>query len=50
MADVLFVAVLIAFFALAAVFVRACDHIIGVELESASGEDAAKPDAELDAA
>ena len=31
MADVIFVAILVAFFALAALFVRACDHIIGVD-------------------
>jgi hypothetical protein len=33
-ADVLFVAALIAFFALAVVFVRACERIIGPDLEA----------------
>lgn len=34
MPDVLFVSVLLAFFALAMVFVRACERIIGPDLES----------------
>ncbi|HEX4491043.1 MAG TPA: hypothetical protein VH914_07550 [Acidimicrobiia bacterium] len=34
MQDVIFVAILVAFFALAALFVRACDRIIGDETES----------------
>jgi Na+/phosphate symporter len=34
MADVIFVAILVAFFTLAALFVRACDRIIGAEAES----------------
>ena len=50
MADILFVAILIAFFALAALFVRACDRIIGVELESITGEGAGEADVEVDAA
>jgi hypothetical protein len=33
-ADVLVVAVLVAFFALAVVFVRACERIIGPDLEA----------------
>jgi hypothetical protein len=36
-ADVIFVAILVAFFALAALFVRACDGIIGAEEEGARG-------------
>ena len=50
MADVMFVAVLIAFFGMAAVFVRACDRIIGVDLEVVDGEGAEEPLPELDAA
>ena len=34
MADVLFLAILVVFFAIAVVFVRACDHIIGPDLEA----------------
>ena len=34
MADVLFLAILIVFFALAVVFVHACDRIIGPDLEA----------------
>jgi hypothetical protein len=34
MADVLFVAILFAFFALAVVFVKACELIIGPDVES----------------
>jgi hypothetical protein len=34
MTDVIFLAVLIAFFALAVVFVKACERIIGPDLES----------------
>jgi len=30
-ADVIFVLVIVAFFALSALFVRACDHIIGAD-------------------
>jgi hypothetical protein len=33
-ADVLFLAILVAFFALAVVFVRACERIIGPDLEA----------------
>ncbi len=40
MADVLFVAILVAFFALAVVFVHVCERIIGPDLETdASIED-----------
>jgi hypothetical protein len=34
MGDVLFVAILVAFFALAVVFVRACDRIVGPDTGS----------------
>jgi hypothetical protein len=34
MTDVIFLAVLVAFFALAVAFVRACEHIIGPDLVS----------------
>ena len=34
MADVLFVALLVAFFAIAVVFVHACERIIGPDLEA----------------
>jgi hypothetical protein len=34
MADLIYVAVLIGFFALAALFVRACDHIVGPDDEA----------------
>jgi hypothetical protein len=44
-ADVLFVAVLFAFFALAVVFVRACERIIGPDLEAeASAADTTEPE------
>jgi hypothetical protein len=33
-ADVLFLAILVAFFAVAVVFVRACERIIGPDLEA----------------
>ena len=36
MADILVLALLVAFFALAVVFVRACEHIIGPDLETAA--------------
>jgi hypothetical protein len=32
--DIVFLAVLVLFFAVAVVFVRACEHIIGPDLES----------------
>jgi hypothetical protein len=45
--DVLFIAILVAFFALAALFVRACDRMIGDEAEST---DRSPVPAELDEA
>ena len=45
MGDVVFVAVLVAFFMLAIVFVRACERIIGPDLEAgASATDTAEPE------
>jgi hypothetical protein len=41
MADVLFVAAMIAFFMLAVVFVRACERIIGPDLEAEAPADRA---------
>jgi hypothetical protein len=38
MQDVIFVAMLVAFFALAVVFVKACERIIGPDLEAARSE------------
>jgi len=38
MTDLLMLAILVAFFGLAVVFVRACDRIIGPDLEAARGE------------
>ena len=35
MQDVIFIAILIAFFALAVVFVKACERIIGPDIETA---------------
>lgn len=44
MADVTFVAIIIVFFSLAALFVRACDHMIGTDEEAFAGaEESAKP-------
>jgi len=43
-ADVIFVVVIIAFFALAALLVRACDHIIGPEESVLSAADEAARD------
>ena len=40
MTDVILLAVLVAFFALAAAFVRACERIIGPEVETESPADA----------
>jgi hypothetical protein len=39
-ADVLFLAILVVFFSIAVVFVRACDHIIGPDLEADATADA----------
>ncbi len=41
MQDVIFVAILVAFFALAVVFVKACEHIIGPDIEAARSESGA---------
>ena len=38
MQDVIFVAILTAFFALTLVFVKACERIIGPDVETARGE------------
>ena len=40
----MFLAILVAFFALAAVFVRACEHIIGPDLEADIPADVTEPD------
>jgi len=42
-ADLIYVVVLIAFFALAALFVLACDRIIGADDSAASGTRASAP-------
>jgi hypothetical protein len=47
MADVLMLAILVAFFALAILFVRACEKIIGPDVEVAAAE---STDAEAQAA
>jgi hypothetical protein len=44
MADVAFVAVLLAFFALATLFVRGCERIIGSEEAELTAADAAAPE------
>ena len=44
MTDVVFLAVLVAFFALAVVFVKACEHIIGPDLESSARVEASDSD------
>ena len=41
MADVLFLAILVAFFAICVVFVHACERIIGPDLEAEAAIDAA---------
>ena len=46
MTDVLFLAILVAFFSLAVVFVHACDRIIGPDLEADVPADAAEPQRE----
>ncbi|MGZ4133438.1 MAG: hypothetical protein ACXVWF_10340 [Actinomycetota bacterium] len=45
MGDVVFLAILVAFFALAVVFVRACDRIVGPETEAPDVADAAPDEA-----
>jgi hypothetical protein len=42
--DVIFLAILVGFFALAAVFVRACEHIIGPDLEADTPADVPEAD------
>jgi hypothetical protein len=49
-ADLIYVAVLVAFFAMAALFVRACDHIIGADNSAATGSREAAADEEVRAA
>jgi hypothetical protein len=49
-ADLIYVAVLVAFFALAALFVVACDHIIGADASAATGSREPAPDDEVRAA
>jgi hypothetical protein len=43
MNDFAFVAIILAFFALAALFVTACDRIIGTDEEAFAGSSAAEP-------
>jgi hypothetical protein len=43
-ADVLFLAILVAFFALTVVFVHACERIIGPDLEAAPPAETAEPE------
>ena len=40
MADILMLAILVVFFALAVVFVKACERIIGPDIEAVRNEDA----------
>jgi len=46
MQDVIFLAVLTAFFALAVVFVKACELIIGPDVEAVRAETGSTPDRE----
>jgi hypothetical protein len=41
MQDVIFIAILVAFFALTVLFVKACERIIGPDLEAGRSENAA---------
>lgn len=50
MADLIYVAVIIAFFALAALFVAACDHIIGADDSGVTGTREPTPHEEVQAA
>jgi len=50
MADVAFVALLLAFFAVATLFVRGCDRIIGSDEAELAGADAGAADREKSAA
>ena len=43
MTDVLFLAILVAFFAVAVLFVHACERIIGPDLEAEAPVDTATP-------
>ena len=44
MNDFAFVAIMLAFFAVAALFVAACDHIIGTDEEAFAGSPGAEPE------
>ena len=44
MTDVLFLAILVAFFAIAVLFVHACERIIGPDLEAEHPAESATPD------
>jgi len=44
MTDVLLIAILVAFFALSVAFVRACERIIGPDLEADVPAEATEPD------
>jgi hypothetical protein len=46
MNDFTFVAIILAFFVLAALFVAACDHIIGTDEEAFAGSPALEPEQE----
>jgi hypothetical protein len=50
MIDVLMLAILVGFFALAVVFVRACEHIIGPDIEATRVESGLPADDEEPAA
>ena len=43
MADLLFLAVMVALLGASALFIRACDHIIGADDDAIIGSDAAEP-------
>jgi hypothetical protein len=50
MSDVIFLAIIVAFFALAVLFVRLCDRIIGSDEEALAGAPQAAPEEEAVAA
>ena len=50
MADVIMIAIIVAFFALAVVFVKACERIIGPDVELARTDAGAEPGGEQAAA
>ena len=50
MADVIMIAILLAFFALAVAFVKACERIIGPDIEGARADEEPAGDAERSAA